>query len=254
MKDIRSMFRLYAFNKGVYDDDTVILRDYVLDNRLDRNVLNDKIMLDIGERYTYWSHTELLKRNIDNWFLAHADNISKLIDSTEYQFDALHLSEDYYEDVDENKNKLRTDNLRETRDFEETVTTDNTESSTERTVSNVASTNNSTDVQEISAYDNPNYQPQNKSTNSSNAGTDSTVNVTSNKNIDETKGTESGTEISNTGTVSNTEDNENRLHHYGEKTNPEYANNVRKERELALFNVYDWITDSLAEDICLGVY
>ena len=218
MKDIRSMFRLYAFTQGVFDDDTVILRDYVLDERLDRNVLNDKILLDIGERYSYWSHTELLKRNIDNWFLAHADNISKLIDSTEYKYDAMHLSEEFYEDFDENKNKLRTDNLKEV------------------TGSEVGSTNATTDIQEISAYDSPNYQPQNKTTSSSSASTESEV------------------ETNNTGTVANTEDNENKLHHYGSKTNPDYADNVKKERALALFNVYEWITDSLAEDICLGVY
>lgn len=230
MKDIRSMFRLYAYNHGVYDDDTVILRDYFLDSRLSKDTLNDKIMLDIGERYSYWSHTELLKRNIDNWFLAHADNISKLIDSTEYEFDALHLSEEFYEDVDENKNKLRTDNLREA------------ENLTDRTTSNVDSTNVTSDIQEISAYDSADYQPQNRTNSSSTAETDSTTELN-----------RTGT-TSNTGTVSNTEDNENRLHHYGNKTNPDYADNVKKERDLALFNVYDWITDSLAEDICLGVY
>lgn len=218
MKDIRSMFRLYAIKQGVYDNDLIILNDYVLDSRLDRNVLNDKIMLDIGERYTYWSHTELLKRNIDNWFLAHQENIKRLIDSTEYEYDAIHLSEEFYEDFDENKNKLRTDNLKET------------------TGSEVESTNATTDVQEISAYDSPNYQPQNKTTSSSSATTESAV------------------ETNNTGTVANTEDNENKLHHYGSKTNPEYADNIKKERGLALFNIYDWITDNLAEEICLAVY
>ena len=254
MKDIRSMFRLYAYNHGIYDDDTVILRDYFLDNRLSRDTLNDKIMLDIGERYSYWSHTELLKRNIDNWFLAHANNISKLIDSTEYEFDALHLSEEFYEDVDENKNKLRTDNLTETKNSRETKNLDETEVNTENTVSNVDSTNQTTDIQEISAYDSDNYQPQNKSASSSTAGTDSTTELSSNNNKESTLETNNVGTISNTGTVSNTEDNENRLHHYGNKTNPDYTDNIRKERELELFNIYDWITSSLAEDICLGIY
>lgn len=217
-KVIRSMFRLYAYENNVFDDDTYILKDYVLDSRLDRSVLNDKIMLDIGERYSYWSHTLLLKRAIDNWFIVHQENIKRLIDSTEYEYDALHVKTDYYEDFDENIDKLRTDNL------------------TEATTSETDSESQTVSTGEISAYDSQTYQPQNKSTDNSTAETDINTNTR------------------NTGTVANTEDKENQLHHYGEETNREYADNIKKERQLALFNVYDWITDALAEDICLAIF
>ena len=285
-KNIRSMFRVYAYEHNVFDDDTYMLQDYVLDERLDRGVLNDKIMLDIGERYSYWSHSLLLKRAIDNWFIVHRDNISKLIDTTEYEFDALHLKSElgknFTETFNEDVDSTRTDNLKEefsentenlkTNNLQELQTNNLTEqrSNTESTTSSTDSSGSTLDVAEISAYDSPNYQPQNKTTETTSAETDVTTTTTSTgttSNTGTVNTANTGTvrdnedkenELTKTGTVRNVTDKDNQLQHYeqinGTDTNKDYADNVRKERELALFNVYDWITDALAEEICLAIF
>lgn len=242
MKNIRSMFRLYAFNQGIYNNDLVILNDYKLDNRLNRETLNNKIMLDLGERYSYWSHTLLLKNAIDTWFDAHEYNIKRMADTLDYEYNPLILSKDYKEEFEEententenDNNKTRTDNLTELSE------------DTNNVITNSSSSTNSEN--KISAYDVNTYQPQDKN-DTVNSGNTTTANT---DNLRKT----------NTGTQTDVESlNEERNYqgehtkrNYGTETNKDYAELIEKEREIALFNIYDWITESLGEDICLGIY
>ena len=141
-KTIHDMLDIYAL-KHKSDDIFLMLQDYVLDSRLSREDLNDKIVLDLGERTPYWNHTELLKTNIENWFATHEDNIKKLVDSIELEYNPLYNT-DYYEKID---NERKTDNKR-TEDLESHSIPDDT----------VTSEN------QVSAYDASGYQPQDKNT------------------------------------------------------------------------------------------
>ena len=141
-KTIHDMLDLYAM-KHQSTDMFLMLKDYPLDARLNRDELNTQIMLSLGERQTYWQHTELLKANIDNWFTNHADNIKKLVDTIELEYNPLYNT-DYYEKVD---NKKKTDNKR-VEDLDTHYKPDST----------VTSEN------EVSAYDASGYQPQDKNT------------------------------------------------------------------------------------------
>lgn len=139
-KTIHDMLDIYAL-KHKSDDIFLMLQDYVLDTRLSREDLNDKIVLELGERTPYWNHTELLKANIENWFATHEDNIKKLVDSIELEYNPLYNT-DYYEKVD---NERKTDNKR-IEDLESHSIPDDT----------VVSEN------QVSAYDAGGYQPQDK--------------------------------------------------------------------------------------------
>lgn len=151
-KTIHDMLDIYAL-KHKSDNIFLMLQDYVLDPRLSREDLNDKIVLDLGERTPYWNHTELLKTNIENWFATHEDNIKKLVDSIELEYNPLYNT-DYYEKID---NERKTDNKR-TEDLESHSIPNDT----------VVSEN------QVSAYDASGYQPQDKNT-TTNTGDNKTL-------------------------------------------------------------------------------
>lgn len=216
MYNLRSMCELYAYEHHS-DDIFLIFDDYVLDDRLDKDALNEKIMLEHGERKCYWRHTALLKSAIDNWFFTHNRNIRKLVDTTEYEYNPL-FTRDYYEDFVSNK--------KEDRSQEEDTTT----------ASSNTSQSNSTNTNEISAYDTTGYQPQDKNTGSE---SDTSTNSSSqDRDISETK----------------TEGLGSKLHHYGKENDDAYADIIEKERKLALFNIYDWIIRQLDDELFIGIY
>ena len=223
-KTIHDMLDIYAL-KHKSDDIFLMLQDYVLDPRLSREDLNDKIVLDLGERTPYWNHTELLKTNIENWFATHEDNIKKLVDSIELEYNPLYNT-DYYEKVD---NARKTDNTRQvdnkrTEDLESHSIPDDTVVSENR----------------VSAYDSGAYQPQDMNTthNTGNSATTGDNVITDdNKIVDDNK------------TV-----DDNLKHHYGKEGTESYADIIDKERRLAEFNIYDWIVNQLDSEICLGVF
>ena len=212
-KTIHDMLDIYAL-KHKSDDIFLMLQDYVLDSRLSREDLNDKIVLDLGERTPYWNHTELLKTNIENWFATHEDNIKKLVDSIELEYNPLYNT-DYYEKVD---NERKMDNKR-TEDLESHSLPNDTVVSEDK----------------VSAYDNASgYQPQ-------------SLNTTHNTGDNTTTG-------DNVITDDNKTVDDNLKHHYGKEGTESYADLISKERRLAEFNIYDWIVNQLDSEICLGVF
>lgn len=224
MYDLRSMCELYAY-KHKSDNIYLILQDYVIDSRIDRDDLNEKIILELGERKCYWRHTELLKAAIENWFKTHEYNIGKLLDTVEFEYNPIY-NKDYYEDFISNKDKDRTQSE------------DNTETS--NTINSNTTTNNSTSTNEISAYDSGSYQPQDKNTSTSTEQSNSTSNTT---DIEDKDLAEKVKE--NLGT---------KLHHYGKESDESYADLIEDERRLVLFNIYDWIIQQLDSELLIGVF
>lgn len=220
MYNLRSMCQLYSI-KHRSDNIYLIFSDYVLDSRLNRDDLNEAIMLELGERKCYWRHTELLKTAIDNWFKTHEYNIKKLIDTTEFEYNPIY-TQDYYEDFISNKNKDRTQS----------------EDNTDITTSTNNTAENSTSTNEISAYDSGGYQPQDKNT--SNITTNSTNSSTSNEDKDLSENVKEGLG--------------SKLHHYGKTNDESYGDIIEDERRLALFNIYDWIVNQLDNELLIGIF
>lgn len=268
MKTVRDMFDIYAFSHQS-DDQLLMLKDYVLDERLTKSDLNDKIMLDLGERYAYWNHTELMKTCIDNWFKTHEYNIKKLCDTVDVEYNPLY-TKDYYEDFTSNKDTEKQNELSErentSRNNTETIDSTNTGSETGNgTTSNSGTSTtivDSTSEDLVSAYDSSTYQPQQKNE------TDSTTTVTTSDSgtttdtkttrdtidTDKTLSEQKNRGRSETNQETENEDLVTQLHHYGKENDESYAALLQEERRLALFNIYDWIIEQLEKEICLGVY
>ena len=236
-KTIHDMLDLYAM-KHSSTDMFLMLRDYTLDERLNRDDLNVKIMLELGERQTYWQHTDLLKTNIDNWFTTHEDNIKKLVDTIELEYNPLYNT-DYYDDVHEhtvNDDTVHED-LHKVNDdtVHEDLYNHNEGTTSDGYVEN-----------QVSAYDSSGYQPQDKSTHHDTTDLETTGDNTIKTDKDETG--------DNTIKTDKDEDRELDKHHYGKEGTESYQDLIDKERRLAEFNVYDWIIKQLDSEICLGVF
>lgn len=179
---LRDYLDLYAYINHK-DDIMAMLQDYILDSRLSREQLNRMIVLNLGERSPYFTHTELIKANIENWFATHEWNIRKLCDTLDLEYNPLY-DKDWYEDKlrdldgtntgTEKNDTDSTDTINETikkvTDRDEKDTTDRDEKDVrDRDVTNAVISDETverTDKVEqdqetkVSAYNEASYQPQ----------------------------------------------------------------------------------------------
>lgn len=279
------MLDLYAM-KHNSTDLTLMLRDYVLDNRLSRDELNAKIILELGERFPYWNHTDLMKANIDNWFATNELNIKKLTDTLFYEYNPLYTS-DYTESTHEHrvnddtvkedlsrvedKDKATHDTTSEDLSNVEVKSKDEDLSRTEDLSSrNSGTVSDSSSTNTVSAYNANDYQPQdkNETLNTTDVTTTGDNTITEDNNVTE----HNSIVQDNTITVNGTETNDNSItedntiktdkdedvtidhRHVGKEGTDSYASLIEAERRLAIFNIYDWIVNQLDSEICLGVF
>lgn len=207
------------------EDMELMLQDYALDNRLDRNVLNKVIIRELGTMRPFSTDTNVFKFMLDNFFDKWSYNIGKLIDTMYYEYNPIG-----------NKNLNRT--LTETEHRESTADIDNTDTYTTNT-ENTEDTD-TTNTKTVSAYDSPSYQPKEQD-----SGTkDTTI----------TNGVEHSGET--TSDISSDVDTQHGLNESisGKDGDESYQTLIEQERELAQFNIYDWILKQMRKELFLLVY
>ena len=207
------------------DDLTLMLQDYNLDNRLNREILNKVIIRELGPMRPFVTDTKIFKYMLENFFDKWNYNIGKLIDTMYYEYDPIG-----------NKNLSR--KLNESEHRESTADIDNTDTYTTNT-DNVE-THGETDTKTVSAYDSSTYQPKEQDTISANSRTDNDV-------------------IHSGSTTSDILSDVDTEHHLGETEkgkdgNSSYQELIQQERELSEFNIYDWILKQMRKELFLLVY
>lgn len=239
------------------DDTFLMLKDYVLDSRLDRDILNAKILLDLGERTPYFNNTTLLKKSIENWFSTHEWNITKLVDTLYLEYNPLY-TKDWYEDHEgtdvHSKEGTETnvlDSDKEVQDSGQDITKVSEET---EEVSNPSNPRTTTTTNEVSAYNSSSYQPQDRSTEVLTGAMD--TEVSSEQTFTHGKNTDTQLDETNTMTydVDETDNYDSTRHYYGKDGTMTYAELIEKERKNAMFNIYEWIVENLGSDILLGVF
>lgn len=119
------------------DDMFLMLKDYTLDSRIDREMLNRIIIKDLGNLRPITTNTKILKMLIDEFFNKYNYNITKLLDTMYYNYDPL-----------TNKNITETEHRESTGDI------DNTDE---------YHTDTGVDTEDtVSAYNETTYQPKAK--------------------------------------------------------------------------------------------
>lgn len=130
---------LYAMQNGS-DDLFLMLQQYTLDSRIDRDVLNRVIIKELGDMRPVTNNPMMLKFMIEEFFSKWNYNISKLLDTMYLEYNPLH-----------NKDVFKTEDETTKRD-EDTAYTGH---------ENNDVSNENTSKLDTSAYDVDTYQPRN---------------------------------------------------------------------------------------------
>lgn len=190
---------------------------------VDREMVEDAIVDRCAECALLYTDPAFLQSKNIAWFNRHYNNIKKLFDASMLKYDPLsdyslggNVTEREDETENGNENKLLAENS-------ENETTGNSSANTETTVS---------------AYNASDYQPDNnvKSEGNTSANSSSKISREDDRNF-------------------NTDRNKNRVTENnleGRRTAPQDL--LRKEYEIAVFNVYDRIAELWEADFCYSVY
>ena len=199
----------------------LMLQDYTIDNRINRETLNRIIVKDLGTMRPITSYTEVYKMLVDTFFEKYQDNIKRLLDTLDIEYNPL-----------QNKNITET----ETEQRDSTGHINNTDQYT----TNVDNVETGTDVNEkqVSAFDATTYQNKDKNTDTKNLRTD---------NDTTHSGTTTSAIISDVGT-------ERTKTIAGKDGNDSMQDLIKEERRLAEFNIYNWIIEQMRKELFLLVY
>lgn len=231
------------------DDLFLMLNDYVLDSRIDRSMLNRIILKELGAYRPFVNTPKVFKFALEEWFEKWNYNIGKLLDTLYYDYNPI-WNKDLYgkegekkiadQDTTDKQVGRRTDNLTETMDDDTSGTMDSNGSV------------HQTEQLDTSAYDVSTYQPRtltttdrSESSHVSESGTDDYTK----KNV----GTVDNV-LDDTGTLDRTDTRDLDTHEYGHDANNTYQELVQQERDLAEFNIFEWIIQQMKKELFLLVY
>lgn len=219
--DILDLYALQNDSSDLF----LLFKDYHLDSRIEKDKMNRIIVKDLGTLCPCTTDPTMFKFMVEEWFNKWNYNITKLIDTMYYEYDPLtnkniYREEDETDTRDDDTSNTRTDNLTRTDDL------------TNKT--------NGTDTVNTSAYDSSAYQPRTQEIK------DNTI-----KDTGTVKNT--GT-VGNEGTLDRTDTIDLDVHEYGKEGNSSYQELIQQERDLAEFNIFEWIIKQMRKELFLLVY
>lgn len=208
---------MYAILNNKSEDLFLMLTDYTLDSRIDRDAMNKAIITRLGACRPLTTNTTVFKTMLDEFFNRYNYNIGKLLDTMYYEYDPL-----------ANKDWTRTEHRESVGDIDNTDT---------YTTNNTGTDGLSrTDETTVSAYDSSSYQPKQK------VGVTSSENTTSNTS-------HTGATTSDIKSDVDTEEN-----FKGKDSDDTYQTLIEQERELSQFNIYNWIIEQMRRELFLLIY
>lgn len=210
------MLDMYAIEHGSKDL-FLMLYDYTLDSRINREDMNRIIIKELGNHRPYTTNTVVLKFAIEEFFTKYKYNIGKLIDTMYYDYNPL-TTKDITEITDETEHRDSTGDI------------DNTDTY------NTRQTEDTNQENKISAYDSSEYQPKDRSDIDINRRTDHEAKTTSDikSEVDTDKDITKTTK--------------------GKDGDISYQSLIEQERRLAEFNIFNWIINQMRKELFLLVY
>lgn len=215
------MIEMYnVVNGNNLNDIESIFKDIELDERLDKSTLAGVLLDECGAMRCIYETTASFKYFSDLFFKKYAWNITKLVNSLNFEYDPL-----------KNKNMEWT----ETTQIEQNLDTEeNREKNNTGTEGNVY---NETETNTISAMNSNTYEPDNKR--------DRTGSSTRTDNLKETNDTNKNENLTWDETDTHKESGLERM---------PYQDLIEKERKVSQFNIYMWIADKYSSELFLMVY
>lgn len=219
----------YAIAHDHSDELFLMLQDYTIDNRISRETLNRIIIKDLGTMRPITSYTEVYKMLVDTFFEKYQDNIKRLLDTLDIEYNPL-----------QNKNITETETIGETEQRESSGHINNTDNYT----TNVDNVETGTDINEkqVSAFDATTYQNKDKNTETKNLRTDNDTTHTGTTTSVITSDVDTDRDVTRNKTIA------------GKDGNDSMQDLIKEERRLAEFNIYNWIIEQMRKELFLLVY
>lgn len=239
------ILQTYNVNHGYDIDDMGKMYENIdIDDRIDKDILVDCLLDECGACRVLYSTTGVFKRFSDNFFKKYKWNIEKLLDTLELKYDPLSNMNLEWIETTKIEQKLETVEERaEGRIKENTGTQGKANTGTEETEYNDDKTNT------ISAMNSNDYEPDNKSkTIGSNTRTDNLNEVTTDNLKEEIAASKSGNKNEELGW------DETDKHTESGSKDIVLQDLINKERAVAEFSIYNWISKKYKNELCLLVY
>ena len=262
---------------GLYNYDNSIFDTLQLPEDVSKETLTNNIMMTCGDMETFIPDPSIMKNAIGYWSAAHLDVWRHLVETTQYDYNPIWNKDGTITET-ETRNLAGTDNNTETRNLA------GSDSNTE--TRNLASSDNSTETRNLAGNETRNLagstdKTVTTKTNAYNGGgltdRDQTIEDTDTTDTGTIGTTDTGTignqrTTSDTGTIGNsrttsdtgTIGNQRTTSDTGtiSRSRTEQGNIgitstqqlIKEEREIAEFNIYEYITQSFKERFCIMVY
>lgn len=223
--------------KNNSDNPMEMLKQGEFDSRIDMDILTGKIVQVCGAMTPVYNTTESYTYFHKLFFKTWGVQIKKLFDTMDYEYEPL-------------ENYRRIEDMKHTDSNKKTETegiTGESNSSDKATSSTSNSNNNSSTIEDkTSAFNESAYQPDKQSTN--------TGNVTGKEDrTDESNGTSKNkTDRSKTEERNNSAKDDNTIRGLNGLFTTQQL--IKQEREIAEFNVYQWIVNKYMEELFICIF
>lgn len=237
--------------------DPTIWNDFSVPSDLDPDVAKDTIILNCAELELLYSDPALLKYMIKNWVKAEKPIWQKLADTLDLQYNPIYnLDVTWEETRTPNITKTRTPNITKTRtpNLAETETPNITEARTPNITETETPTDTTTEAVagfNAATFENSRQTTRGGTITNTTTGTDSITR--SGISTRRETGTET-TKESGTDTEKETGNETITTRRYGNQGVTMTQDMIQKERDIAVFNIYEYISRSFKNRFCLLVY
>ena len=267
---------------ALYNWDNTIFDFFNVPEPLDKEELENNLMMELGELSVIYSEPTFLKWAIGQWSNKQSPIWKKLYDTTLYEYNPIH-NKDYTEWYDDTRNITRHENGTENRQFKTTDNSTENYSNTSDTTRDLTGngktdtqgshsdtgTDDNTVTRSVSAYNMENsYAPAEQTVEKKSHTYTTAINDTETKQNSENETTnvqdDSETTSDRTGTetgditTGNNETSEDifthRYHGEGNVGVTTTQSMINEQREVVKFNIYDYIIEEFKQRFCIMVY
>lgn len=242
-----NLLSLLEISKIVYGSEDLfcMFQDYALDKRLDRDLLNKRILSALGTNAPLYTVCETFKAFLDCFFLDHREQITKLVDTLYFEYNPI-----WNKDGTEKRTITTSRETTHERESENADTTHHTGTDTTKHTGTDTTTDTGTNTGSVSADNVSTWQ------NDTRTATDNTNTRTANLSDARTANlTDATTGTSNeSGTQTEAETVTDEFITQGNIGLTSTQQLINEQRALMEFDIYDWIIQKLKVDMFLLVY
>lgn len=226
-----NLLSLLEISKIVYGSENLfcMFQDYALDERIDRDLLNKRILSALGTNTPLYTVCETFKTFLNCFFLDHREQITKLVDTLYFEYNPI-----WNKDGTEKRTITTSRKVEHERESENADTTKHTGTDTN---TDVGTNTGSVSADNVSTWQND-TRTATDNTNTRTANLTDATTGTSNESGTQTEAETVTDEFTTQGNIGLTSTQQL----------------INEQRALMEFDIYDWIIQKLKVDMFLLVY